>query len=261
LGRGKSPHTLELVRVSKEILAEIHPATVRAVCYQLFVVHKLIPSMAKAETNKVSTHLTWPRLQGIIPWEWIVDEHRRVERASMWEDPAAYVETVKHAYRRDYWQQQPRQVIVVSEKGTVRGMLAPVLDEYGVGFLPMHGYASTTKVHDVAEDSWQPNEQPLLVVYVGDWDPSGMDMSENDQPRRLAAHQGNVEIVRVALTTTDIADPALPSFPVDDKKKDPRYKWFIAHYGRRCWELDALDPRILRSRVEDAIREVIDWAA
>ena len=33
----------------------------------------------------------------------------------------------------------------------------------------------------------------------------------------------------------------------------------MERYGRRCWEMDALDPNTLRERVEDAIRDYIDW--
>ena len=46
----------------------------------------------------------------------------------------------------------------------------------------------------------------------------------------------------------------LPSFPASDKKKDPRYKWFVRNYGNRCWELDAMDPNDLRACVEQADR-------
>jgi hypothetical protein len=53
----------------------------------------------------------------------------------------------------------------------------------------------------------------------------------------------------------------LPSFAADDKRKDPRYRWFVQRRGRRCWELDALSPVVLRERLEAAIREEIDWDA
>ena len=43
----------------------------------------------------------------------------------------------------------------------------------------------------------------------------------------------------------------LPAFP--PKPKDPRYKWFIEHYGDQAWELDAMDPNDLRASVEAAI--------
>ena len=62
-------------------------------------------------------------------------------------------------------------MVVVSEKGTVRGLFAPVLNELGVGFLPVHGFSSATAVYDMAQDD---DGRPLIVVYVGDYDPSGL---------------------------------------------------------------------------------------
>ena len=53
----------------------------------------------------------------------------------------------------------------------------------------------------------------------------------------------------------------LPSFPAADKKKDPRYKWFVANHGRHCWELDAMDPNDLRDCVEQEIIELIEPVA
>jgi hypothetical protein len=53
---------------------------------------------------------------------------------------------VARSYRRDFWQQQPERVEVWSEKGTIRGVLQPVLDEYGVGFRVMHGFGSATTI-------------------------------------------------------------------------------------------------------------------
>jgi len=50
----------------------------------------------------------------------------------------------------------------------------------------------------------------------------------------------------------------LPSFPASDKCKDTRYDWFVRHHGKRCWEIDALDPNILRACVEQAIKLEID---
>ena len=41
---------------------------------------------------------------------------------------------------------------VWSEKGTVRGVLGPVLDNYAVGFRVLHGFSGATTVYDVAED-------------------------------------------------------------------------------------------------------------
>ena len=170
MGRGKSSKNAELILAAWDILEAIHPASVRAVCYQLFT-RRLIASMAKSETNRVSTQLRDARERGVIPWDWIVDETRAAECVNAWENPAAYIETVKRSYRRDRWTDQPHRIEVWSEKGTIRGTLAPVLDEYGVTFRVMHGYGSATTVHEVAEQSAR-DAKPWTVLYVGDWDPA-----------------------------------------------------------------------------------------
>jgi hypothetical protein len=148
---------------------------------------------------------------------------------------------------------------VWSEKGTVRGVLAPVLGDYAVGFRVMHGFSSATTVHDVAENA-DPGGRKLHVLYVGDFDPSGLFMSEVDLPARITEYGGDhIVLTRIALTQAQVID--LPSFPATDKKKDPRYRWFVNNHGARCWEIDAMDPNDLRACVEEAIRDLIEPVA
>jgi hypothetical protein len=143
---------------------------------------------------------------------------------------------------------------VVSEKGTIGGVLAPVLDQYGVTFQVMHGFTSSTCAYDLAQDD---DGRDLIVLYVGDYDPSGLFMSEEDLPNRIAEYGGDhITLTRIAITAAQ-AGPLL-SFPASDKIKDSRYKWFTSRYGDRCWELDAMDPRTLRDCVEAAIKELIE---
>lgn len=259
-GRGKASSTLALIDAAVRILEEIHPATVRAVCYRLFV-EALIPSMAKANTDKVSKQLVWAREQGYLPWDWVVDETREAEHVNTWRSPREIIEAAVGGYRKDYWQAQPRWVEVWSEKGTIRGTLAPVLKKYGVTFRVMHGYGSATSLHGIAEETAR-NEKPLTVLYVGDWDPSGLHMSGVDLPTRIARYDGQVEIVRTALDLSDVgSDTALPSFAAESKSRDPRHKWFIERYGQHCWEVDALSPAILRERIEAEIVGRLDMDA
>jgi hypothetical protein len=255
MGRGKSQRSLDLINAAHRILQEIAPASVRAVCYRLFV-EGLTASMAKTETNRVSTQLVYARMEGVIPWEWVVDETRQVEQRPSWADPAEYVSAVSRSYRRDRWRQQPYHVEVWAEKGTVRGTLAPVLSAYGVPFRVMHGYGSATTVHDVAQRS---EGEKFIALYCGDWDPSGLHMSEVDLPSRIAEMDGAVTVVRVALGVEDVANSSLPGFDVETKRADSRYQWFRERYGTRCVELDALNPVHLRERVQLAIGDYIDW--
>ncbi len=250
-GRGISEERKRRIEAAYEILEEIEPATVRAVCYRLFT-QKLISSMKVGETQKVSRDLVLAREEGLVDWDWLVDETRAAERVGQWKDLAAYGETILRAYRKNFWQLQPVNIEVWSEKGTVRGTLAPVLNEYAITFRVMRGFGGASAVHEIAEES-AGFSKPFLVFYVGDFDPSGMYMSEVDLPERLERYGGKVIIRRLALTEKDILDPDLPSFSVEDKSGDPRYKWFKKNYGDRCWELDALPPPVLRARVRNTI--------
>jgi hypothetical protein len=257
-GRGMAVASRYLITAMQTICEAAQPITGRGVGYKLFTAG-LIPSMSTNDMQKVYRLLRIAREQGDIPWEWIVDETRELERVSTWSDPASYARCVARSYRRDFWDQQPARVEVWSEKGTIRGVLKPVLDHYAVGFRVMRGFTSATTVNDVADDF---DGRVLHVLYVGDFDPSGLFMSECDLPKRLTEYGGHhVILTRIALTQNQTT--GLPSFSAYDKRKDPRYSWFIERHGASCWEIDAMDPRDLRVCTEQAIKELIEpiaWA-
>jgi hypothetical protein len=257
-GRGRAQKSIDLIDAMYAAAEEAQPITGRGIGYKLFT-RGLIASMETGEMAKVYRLLREAREEETIPWEWIVDETRELEKVSTWDDPEDYARTVARSYRRDFWKQQSERVEVWSEKGTVRGVLQPVLDKYAVGFRVMHGYSSATSIYDVANDG---DDKPLNVLYVGDRDPSGMHMSEIDLPQRIEKYGGDhIDLQRIALTEWQVDD--LQSFSASDKKKDPRYTWFVENYGKLCWELDAMDPRDLREIVEEEIRDRIEpvaWA-
>ena len=66
----------------------------------------------------------------IIPWDWIVDETRELERVSTWDDPAAYARTVARSYRRDFWNQQPAASRCGARRAPCAACSQPVLDQY-----------------------------------------------------------------------------------------------------------------------------------
>src|ERR1035437_9552962 len=256
MGRGRSKRSLALIEAMYEIASESQPITGRGVGYKLFSLN-LIPSMSRNDMQGVYRLLKEARDEGTIPGDWMVDETRKLEKRAFWDNPADFVDTVSNAYRRDFWQQQPKNVEVWSEKGTIRGVLQPVLDDLGVGFRVMHGFGSATIINDVAEHD---DSRPLTILYIGDFDPSGMNMSEHDIPERLSRYGGDhITVRRIALLRDDCTLLGRkPAFNVREKSKDPRAPWFRKNYGQLCWELDAMDPNNLRSRVEDEINNHIE---
>jgi len=150
-GRGMAQESLALIEAMYLAAEAAQPITGRGIGYKLFTL-SLIASMAKPDMRRVYRLLKEARERGGIPWEWIVDETRELEKVSTWANPTAYVRAVARSYRRDFWDQQPCRVIVVSEKGTVRGLLRPVLDQYAVGFQVMHGFSSATTIYDLSQE-------------------------------------------------------------------------------------------------------------
>jgi hypothetical protein len=256
-GRGRSQRSLDIIKAMHNIAEASQPITGRGVGYKLFSLN-LIPSMSKMQA--VYRLLKEAREEGTIPWEWIVDESRELEQVATWDNPADYMECTARDYRRNFWQQQPERIVVWSEKGTIRGVLQPVLDEYGVGFRVMHGFSSATIINEMSQDD---DGRPFTILYVGDYDPSGLYMSERDIPERLERYGGDhITVERIALLPADCTLLGRrPAFNVSEKKKDPRAPWFRKNYGQLCWELDAMDPNDLRSRVEDEINKHIEPVA
>src|SRR5262249_2216870 len=204
--------TLTVAEAMFDIAAAAAPITGRGVGYKLFT-RGLTPSMSRKDMQPVYRLLKEERERGEIPWEWIVDENRDLERVATWDDPGGFARPTGDAYRHGNSNQHPPRLQAWSEKDTVRGVLKPVLDKYAVGFRVMHGFSSATSVYDVAQSD---NDRPLVALYVGDWDPSGLYMSESDLPERLKQYGGDhVNLRRIALTGEQVLP--LQSFPATDK--------------------------------------------
>jgi hypothetical protein len=260
--RGKAAATLQLEQAILEIVDERAPITVRGVCYALFT-QGLIPDMSVNSTGKVSRVMTDMRERDELDWTQIVDGSRAVERVNTWRDTTQIVRAAVKTYRRDNWQDQPTLVEVWSEKSTVQGVLAPELDDLGVTFRVMKGFGSFTAVRQAAEDSQDDGDpRTKVVLYIGDWDPSGLYMSEVDLPRRLERYGSRWMFERIALTRDDLA--ALPHFDTATKSGDVRLQWYLENTTadpRKSWELDAMNPNDLRMRVREAITGYMDMAA
>ena len=249
--------SLDLIEAMRDIAEAAQPITGRGVGYKLFT-RGLIASMARSEMARVYRLLLKAREQGIIPWDWIVDETRELERVSTWDDPEQYARAVARSYRRDFWNQQPHP-----RRGLVREGHRARRARAGARPLRRRLPGRCTASPAAPSSTTSPRmttAATLIVLYVGDFDPSGMFMSEEDLPKRFAKYGGDhITLQRIALTRPQVR--GLPSFPAADKSKDPRYKWFVANHGHQCWELDAMDPNDLRDCVEREIKKLIEPVA
>jgi len=94
-----------------------------------------------------------------------------------------------------------------------------------------------------------------VILYAGDHDPSGSDMSRDIQ-QRLDAFGADFIFQRVALNLEQVHAHHLP--PNRIKESDSRSQKYQRRFGEGCWELDALPPSELNRIIEGAIFEHID---
>ena len=258
--KGLTAKTKAIIDACYQIAQERQPISVRGVCYALFEIYRLLPDMKKPSTAKAGRALLYAREQGIIPWEWIVDGSRSGHTYNYggWQSPAHYAETITQVndYRKDYWAAQPKTVQVWSEKETIAGVVEPVLQKWAVDFQNFRGFNSASNLYNEAQRSAR-STKPVNALYLGDFDPSGMYMSEVDLPRRLLIYGGDVHIHRVALRREDTS--GMLGHAVEEKSKDARINWWHQrHLGSRYWELDGMDPRDLRARLDQEIAYFVD---
>ena len=244
--------------VIEEYIALGYQLTLRQLYYQL-VARGLLPNQQRWY-KKLGKVVTKARMAGLIDWDAIVDRGRVPVKAPDWSDPAAILESAAKQYRLDRWEGQAHHVEVWCEKDALSSVLEPVCNRWHVRFLANRGYSSATAVYDSAKrfrKALNERDQQPVVIYLGDHDPSGNDMSRDVYDRLLVmTFNEGAAVNRLALNMDQIEMYAAPPNPT--KITDSRAAAYIAEFGHESWELDALEPQVLDNLVETAILALCD---
>lgn len=243
--------TLNIINSAKVILAEYWPMTIRQVYYQL-VSQQIIPNSLKSYKS-IGNALVIARQEGLINWQCIEDRLRRPRTVSMWDDLQDFAETARDQYRRDVWASQEYHIECWLEKDALSGIFEQILEPYGVTLNVGRGYDGWTSIYKAAERYG--NGKNTIILYFGDFDPSGEDMVRS-LAERLEFFRARPKIIKLALTYDDIEAYNLPSDFA--KKSDTRHKGFIKKYGDVSVELDALPINILKERIIEGVESYIN---
>jgi len=255
--KGFQAKTLALFDRVNGILAEYDmPLTLRQVYYRLVAAH-VIPNTERAYKN-LSARLTDGRRAGRIDPARITDRLREAQRVPCWGDLPDFLRAVRRSYRREKWTSQPVTVEVWCEKDALAGVLQPIADEHEVTLYVGRGYSSYSAMMDAA-DRIADAGQRTVVLYFGDFDPSGQDMPRDIRDRLAADFGVEVDLRVIALTPEQIAEYDLP--PAPTKKTDTRAAAFVAKHGDLSVELDALPPDVLQALVRNCIEGLMDLSA
>lgn len=255
---------------------DIWEASLRQVYYQL-VSEKVIPNKMTAY-NRLQDVITKARYAGLVDWDFIKDRGRIPKKPPEYKDLNDLLDAAIWSYELDYWKDQAVRPVVMVEKQALEGVLWQALGGLHVRLLVNKGYSSASAIYGFAE--WvrkviMDHGQKVRVLYLGDHDPSGLDMvrdvddrvmeflkpadvqeldligeTEDDWAWKLE-EEDFFTVEHVALKRDQVRKHSLEPDPA--KLSDSRAAEYIKTYGKKSWELDALPPRVLMDMTKSAV--------
>jgi hypothetical protein len=147
------------------------------------------------------------------------------------------------------------------EKHALEGVFQDAVDDYAVSLWTLGGASSETFLLEWSEEIQRLNAigKRVVIAYFGDHDPAGLDIARaaRDGLQRLGARGFKFRWEGLHLSDLDEFNIA----PLPAKRTDRRSPKYLATYGDRCAELDALPPVELRRRIHKFIEAHVDHDA
>lgn len=256
-----SGNSSNLIDKSNEILDDYNKQgyilTLRQLYYQL-VSRDIIANKVKSYTM-LGNIISNGRLAGLIDWEMIEDRSRSYRTNSHWNSPKEILDAAASSYYLNRWEDQHYYVEVWCEKDAVSNILQPVCSKWDVLFMANRGYSSQSAMYNAYQRIYYKIREgkKIKIIYFGDHDPSGIDMTRDIEDRLGTFLFSSFEDVnRVALNLDQVKKYNPPENPA--KSTDSRYQSYIEKFGYSSWELDALEPKILADLVEKTILKYVD---
>lgn len=228
--------------------------TLRQLYYQL-VSRNLMKNCIK-EYGRLSRVITDARYGGLVDWDIIEDNTRIPYIPSVFDSLPDLVKNAISSYSLDRWKTQEYYIELFVEKDALTSLLKPITSKWNCYLNVNRGYSSTTSMYNASKRYLNHTDKQRILYYIGDFDPSGLDMLRDIQSRLNDFKCEGVKIIPIALTQDQIQQYKLPPNPA--KMTDTRSKAFIEKYGKESYEADALPPDVLTKQVESCITSLID---
>jgi len=232
--------------------------SLRQLYYQL-VSKAWIENSVKSYKN-IGSLVSDARLAGYIDWDMIEDRGRNTVSNSHWKNPGGILISSAYSFKIDKWENQPWHVEVMVEKDALSGVLEPICKKLDIGITANKGYSSSSTMYEIGQRIMNQGnkEKDICVIYLGDHDPSGIDMTR-DVKERLELFSGGtwIDVKRIALNWDQVEEWKPPENPA--KETDSRFAKYAEEFGDSSWELDAVEPAKLAKLLTDTVEKLIDF--
>lgn len=254
--------SLNLIGRINKVIAEYQKQgfslTLRQVYYQM-VARAIIPNNEKSYKN-LGNLISDARLAGLIDWTAIEDRTRNLRGNSHWSTPGSILDSAAYSYHLNHWKDQEHYVEVWVEKDALVGIVGQICEELDVNYFSCRGYVSQSEMWSAASrlKHCQDAGQHIVLLHLGDHDPSGKDMSRDIVDRMKIFETYDFTFKRLALNMDQIEQYDPPPNPT--KLTDSRASGYIEDYGYECWELDALEPMVISKLIKTNVERYRDNA-
>lgn len=148
---------------------------------------------------------------------------------------------------------QPLYIEIWMEKLALNSIFNPICSQYNINFQICRGYNSVTIIKHAIK-RFESIGIPKLILYFGDFDPSGLDIYRHLQTELKTVE--NLSFKRIAITQQQAQDLHLiPNFA---KENDSRTIKFLESNKNETYELDAIEPTLLQKIIEQSILTNLD---
>ncbi len=240
-----------------EYEAQGYSLTLRQLYYQ-FVARGLIENTVRSYKN-LGGVINDARLAGLIDWSSIEDRTRSLMGLNHWDSPHDIVAACASQFRYDKWNNQETRIEVWVEKEALTGVIGRVCNKWDIPYFACRGYVSQSAQWRASQRFDDYHDQNVVVIHLGDHDPSGIDMTRDNRDRLelFGSRFGSrFTLHRIALNMDQVEQYRPPPNPA--KLTDSRAQDYIAHFGYQSWELDALEPSVISALIQTEIDKYVD---
>ena len=250
----------QLERQILDVVKMDAPVSVRHVFYRC-TDPRLPEPVDKTEHGykQVQRRIVHMRRAGLIPYGSITDATRRGYFVQTYGSAAEALRHWHGSFRANLWAGTDVHVEVWCESRSIAGVIEDECRRLAVSLYPSCGFTSLTQAYEAAlgiNSETRDGELPAYIVYVGDYDPSGVliPVKIESEIRQHLHPDVDLEFYRLAVRPEQIVALQLPSKP---RKKGERRSPQV----RETVEAEAIPARTLRAMLRDEIESCLPSGA
>ena len=202
--------------------------------------------------NSLRAHLVKWREQRLIPFSWFIDGTRYHYGGNTFNDLGEYIKHCAKSYRLNLWKSSDYYVEVWTEKDAIAAAVSKIAEEWNLRTFVCRGDPSMSSL-DAAARTFnhhaERNHRPV-ILYLGDYDESGLAIPKTIQEKLLSNHDCKVELIRVGINKEHILRFDLPTRPAKGDRRGESIDYAV--------DIDSMKPADLREILAKEIESFIE---